>query len=110
MGDDTSGDNAPCRRQGEDLLLAVRVQPRASRARLGEVTNGRLRVYLSAPPADGQANAQLIELIAKAFGTAKTRVRLVRGEQSRDKDLLIGAPTRMPSGLPEPRTQKETNI
>lgn len=99
--DDATPDSSPCRRRGNDLLLAVRVQPRASRAKLGEVTNGRLRVYLSAPPADGQANAQLIELVAKAFGTAKTRVQLLRGEQSRDKDLLIGAPTRLPPGLPD---------
>lgn len=90
----------PWHLEGLDLRLAVRVQPRASRTRLGEAANGRLRVYLSAPPADGRANTQLIELVAKACGVAKSRVRLLRGAQARDKELLIESPIRLPPWPP----------
>ncbi|AOU96826.1 hypothetical protein BI364_01330 [Acidihalobacter yilgarnensis] len=100
---DTPPQDTPWRHQGDDLRLAVRVQPRASRTRLGEHANGRLRVYLSAPPTDGRANTQLIELIAKAFGVAKSRVHLLRGAQSRNKDLLIESPGCLPSlNIPAP--------
>ena len=47
------------RADGSDVLLHVRVQPRASReAVVGEV-EGRLRVALTAPPVEGAANDAL---------------------------------------------------
>ena len=91
-----SRSKAPWRFQGDILHLAVRVQPRASHTRIGETIDGRLRVYLSAAPAGGKANVQLIELIAKYFGVGKSRVHLLHGAQSRNKELLIDSPIRSP--------------
>lgn len=82
--------------KGDKLQLAVRVQPRASRTRFGDTIDGRLRVYLTAAPTDGKANAQLIDLVAKRFGVAKSSVQLLRGMQSRNKDLLIDKPSCLP--------------
>lgn len=86
----------PWQHQGDSLRLAVRVQPRASRTRIGDAANGRLCVYLSAAPTDGKANAQLIELVARLFGVAKSNVHLLRGAQSRNKELLIDSPKHLP--------------
>ena len=41
------------------------------------------------PPVDGRANAALVKLIAKRLGVAKARVRIIRGERSRDKILGV---------------------
>ncbi len=64
--------------------IALRVTPRASRARI--VAEGdSLRVYVTVPPAEGKANAAVQALLAKAIGVPKTRLRLVRGQGTRDK-------------------------
>jgi len=82
-----------CRRDGADLVLEVRVQPRASRSEIAGRHGERLKVRLRAPPVDGRANEALVELVAAAFGIPRARVTLEHGHTSRDKRLrLLGAP------------------
>ena len=64
--------------------IALRVTPRASRARLVEAGDG-LRAYVTVPPDAGRANAAVRVLLAKAVGVPKSRLRLVRGQTARDK-------------------------
>lgn len=68
--------------------LAVRVTPRASRARI-EVEGDTIRVYVTVVPEDGKANAAVQTLLAKALGIAKSRVTLIRGATARDKVFRI---------------------
>lgn len=68
--------------------VAVKVTPKASRARL--VMDGTaLRAYVTVAPEDGKANAAVQALLAKALGVAKSRVVLLRGQTSRDKIFEI---------------------
>jgi uncharacterized protein (TIGR00251 family) len=76
------------------ITFDVLVQPRASRARLGPVHDGRLKVSVTAPPVDGEANAAVIEIIAKALGVAKGAVEVVAGASSRRKTLRVTGVTR----------------
>ena len=69
--------------------ISVRVQPRASRNRVGEYRDGALLVSVTAPPQDGRANAALLELLAEALGVAKSRLRIVRGHTGRDKVVAV---------------------
>ncbi|MCC6334966.1 MAG: DUF167 domain-containing protein [Myxococcales bacterium] len=66
------------------------VQPRASRTRVVGEHDGRLKIALAAPPVDGEANAALIEFLSDALGVRKAEVKLVDGETSRRKRLLVG--------------------
>ena len=75
------------------VTLDVLVQPRASRARLGPRHDGRLKVAVTAPPVDGEANAAVIELIAAALGVARSAVQVVHGASSRRKTLRIDGVT-----------------
>lgn len=68
--------------------IDVKVQPRSSRNAI-EVVDGVVKVWLTAPPTDGQANAALCELMAKKLGIAKSRVQVIRGETSRSKHVEI---------------------
>lgn len=70
---------------GEAVTISVRVQPRASRAAVEGIKDGSLRVRLTAPPAEGAANEQLIEVLSKEFGIRKSAIRIVKGQSSRDK-------------------------
>ncbi len=85
--------------EGVDLLLQVRVQPRASRDELAGVQDGRLRVRITAPPVDGKANVHLRGFLAEVFQVSKSRVVLVAGATGRDKHLRITTPRRLPPGI-----------
>ncbi len=67
------------------VSLSVKVVPRSSRKGIDGVVEGSLRVRLTAPPAEGAANAQLIEVLSKEFGIRKSAINIVRGHASRDK-------------------------
>lgn len=80
---------------GEDLLISLYVQPKASQAGIVGEHNGRLKVKVSAPPTDGKANAEVQKLLAKAFKVAKSNVQIVQGAQSREKQVRIIKPQQL---------------
>ncbi len=47
--------------------------------------NGSLTIYTKAPAVEGRANAAAAKLLAKHFGVAPSRVKLVRGATSKYK-------------------------
>ncbi len=65
--------------------LLVRVQPRSSMDRVGEYVGGVLRVRVTAPPADGKANAALTKLLAEFLEVPRGEIKIVRGTTSRNK-------------------------
>ncbi|MGZ5376275.1 MAG: DUF167 domain-containing protein [Solirubrobacterales bacterium] len=69
--------------------IKVRVQPRASRSEIAGWRGDALVVRVSSPPVDDRANKELIKLIAKAAGVAKSHVSIVRGTRSRDKVVRV---------------------
>lgn len=70
--------------------INVRVQPRSSRNEvIGFSEDGSLRIRVTAPPANGQANAAVEREIAVALRTSKTSVQIVRGMSSRNKIVAI---------------------
>jgi uncharacterized protein (TIGR00251 family) len=81
---------------GPDVLLAVRVQPRASRnqlvvARADSRPHGPrdITLRLTAPPVAGAANAACCAFLAERLGIPKSRVTVARGETARHKLLRI---------------------
>ena len=71
------------------IRLTVRVVPRASKPGIAGVRGGALLVRLQSAPVEGAANAELIDVIAKAFGAAKRDVSLESGERSKLKRVAI---------------------
>ena len=51
--------------------------------------DGSLTVYTKAPAIEGRANLAAVKLLAKHYGVAPSRVKLVRGATSRNKVLEI---------------------
>ncbi len=72
----------------EGTILLVYVQPKAKKNEIDGVDEwrGRLRVKIKAPPVEGKANREVVKFLSKLFGR---EVVLVRGETSREKDLLV---------------------
>lgn len=69
--------------------LVVRVTPGAKVETL-EIVDGRLLAKVRAKPQDGQANDAVRDLIAKALGLAPSRLELLRGATSREKQFAVG--------------------
>ena len=85
--------------QGDDLIIACHLQPKASKDEFCGEQNERLRIRITAPPIDGKANAHLCKFLAKQFGVSKSRVSIIQGELSRQKRLCITSPTKLPAIL-----------
>lgn len=71
------------------ITVEILVQPRASRAKIGPMHDGRIKVAVTAPPVDGEANEAVIALFAQRLGIARGDVALVAGASSRRKTLRI---------------------
>jgi hypothetical protein len=69
--------------------LAVSVIPRSSRCEIVGIHNNSLRIKLTSPPVDNEANIQCCEFIAKKLGIARRQVVIIRGQTSRRKVLRI---------------------
>jgi uncharacterized protein len=75
--------------QNNGLLLAVRVQPRASRTELAGILGAELKVKVTAPPVDSAANDALVAFLADTLDLPKRAVTLIRGQTSRHKVLRL---------------------
>lgn len=82
--------------QGTALLLTVRLQPRASRDEIVGPHGDALKIRITAPPVEGQANAHLVKFLADAFDVSRSQVTLVSGDSARSKQLRIDTPHRLP--------------
>ncbi len=69
--------------------IDVLVQPRASRERIGPVHGERIKVAVTAPPVDGEANAAVVDLFARALRCPRSAVQVVSGQSSRRKTVRI---------------------
>lgn len=77
------------RAQANGVVVSLKVQPKASRNELGGVLGSELKVKITAPPVDSAANEAVVRFLAELLGCAKGSVRLVRGQTSRHKQILL---------------------
>lgn len=90
---------SPVQMNGEDLLLQVYVQPKASRDAIVGVHGDELKIAITAPPIDGKANQHLSKYLAKQCKVAKSQVNIIRGELGRHKTLSIKQPSIIPEAI-----------
>jgi uncharacterized protein (TIGR00251 family) len=70
--------------------LAVRVTPRATRNEITEIqSDGTVKVRLTAPPVEGEANKALVVFLAEVLGVAPTKLDIVAGLSGKDKLVSV---------------------
>jgi uncharacterized protein (TIGR00251 family) len=74
-------------------LLEIKVKPGARASLLRQDEAGRWSAQLKALPVDGKANAELVVLIAKHFGCAKSAVSIKSGAGARTKLVKVDVET-----------------
>ena len=73
----------------DGVYLSLKVQPRASKTEIGEVTGNELKVKVTAPPVDSAANEAVLRLLAETLDCPRNAVQLVRGATARHKQVRI---------------------
>lgn len=85
--------------RGDDLVLAIHLQPGSARDTLAGIHGERLKIKITAPPVDGRANDHLIHYLARLFDVPCSRVELLAGHGSRSKRVRIRRPGRLPDEI-----------
>jgi uncharacterized protein (TIGR00251 family) len=78
----------------DGVLLAVRLTPKGGRDAIDGIERladerSVLKVRVAAPPSEGEANAALVRLLAKAVGVPPRDVALAAGATARIKRLSV---------------------
>ena len=76
-------------RKDQLLYLPVRVQACSSHTQIVGFFNGILKIRLTAPPAAGRANRQLLEFLRQTLKLPARSLALVRGPRSRNKMIAV---------------------
>jgi uncharacterized protein (TIGR00251 family) len=86
----------------DGIVILIRVIPRAGQSEIAGTRDGALLVRLKAPPVDGAANAELIDVLADVFDVPKRDVSISGGVTSNQKRVRIAGITvnRAASRLP----------
>jgi uncharacterized protein (TIGR00251 family) len=79
------------RQEGEAASFRVRVQPKSSREEIVGESGGVLKLRVTAPPVEGQANEACLRLLAKTLDLPVSRLRIVLGQHARLKTIRIAA-------------------
>ena len=77
--------------RGDAVFLALHVQPGARRTAVIGMHGNRLKIAVGSPPADGRANAALLEFLARRLNVAKSALELASGAGSREKRVAVRA-------------------
>ncbi|MDG3087114.1 DUF167 family protein YggU [Vibrio hannami] len=85
--------------EGEDLVLRLYIQPKASRDKIVGLHGEELKIAITAPPVDGKANAHLTKVLSKQFKVAKGQIDIEKGELGRHKQVRIHSPALIPSEI-----------
>ena len=78
---------------GESFVISVRAKPRSSLSALEQEPSGIWVARLRSSPVDGKANAELVALVAKHFGCARSSVAVISGATARLKLVKISGST-----------------
>ena len=75
------------------VIVQVVLQPRASRDEVLEQQGDALKIRVTAPPVDNQANRKLCALVAKLVGVGRNQVEVIGGHTGRVKQVRIASAT-----------------
>jgi uncharacterized protein (TIGR00251 family) len=70
--------------------LAIRVTPRAGKNQVAEIlSDGTVKIRLTAPPIEGKANEALIKFLAEVLDIPASNIEIIAGGGGRDKLVSI---------------------
>ena len=73
----------------DGVIIAVKLQPRASRDEIAEVLGTELKIKVTAPPVGSAANEALVRFLAARLQCSRGDIQLMRGKTSRHKQVFV---------------------
>ncbi len=67
------------------MKIKVKVKPNAKKNEIKEIEQDYYEVRVTVVPEKGKANKKVIELLSKHLKVPKSKIKLIRGETSREK-------------------------
>lgn len=71
------------------VYIRIRLQPRASKNTIDGIKDSALKVRLTSPPVEGEANRALIGFLSDILKTKKSSFTIDSGLKSRDKRVKV---------------------
>lgn len=75
----------------DSTFLNINVVPGSSKTEIVGPYGDFLKIKLKAPPQKGKANKELVEFLAKKLNTAKSNIKIIKGENQRKKVVQVKA-------------------
>ncbi len=72
------------------MVIKVKVQAKSSQEKIEETGIDEYKIWVTAPPAENQANEAMIEILAEHFNTAPSKIKILSGHKSSHKLVEIG--------------------
>ena len=73
----------------EGIQFAATIQPRSSKNEICGLHGDTLKIRLTSPPVEGEANRACVKFIAKFLGATPSRVTIVSGLAGQKKTIRI---------------------
>lgn len=71
------------------MRIYVKTSPRSSRNKVEKISENEYRVWITAPPVDGEANEMLISILAEHFNVSKSSLTIVGGKTAKIKIINV---------------------
>jgi uncharacterized protein (TIGR00251 family) len=71
------------------IRISVIIQPRSSKNEAKGVYNDALKIRLTSPPVDGEANKACMRFFAKWLGISPSKVSIIQGLSSKNKIIEV---------------------
>jgi uncharacterized protein len=87
--------------KSDGVTLHIHAQPGAKRTEVVGLHGDCLKVRLASPPVDGNANACLVDFLARRLRVKRSQISITRGLSSRRKTIFVAAAELQPAVLLE---------
>ena len=71
------------------IRFSAIIQPRSSKNEVTGIYNDALKIRLTSPPVDGEANKSCMRFFAKWLGVSPSKVDIVQGLSSKNKTIEV---------------------
>ncbi|XP_017787297.1 PREDICTED: UPF0235 protein C15orf40 homolog [Nicrophorus vespilloides] len=78
-----------CLDKSKHILIHILAKPGAKQNSITDITEEGVGVQINAPPAEGEANTELVKYISSVLGVRKGDVSLEKGFKSRQKTIKV---------------------
>lgn len=79
----------PIQESPQGVILNLYIQPKASKNKVVGRHGDAIKLQITAPPVDGEANEAVIKFLAQTIEVPRSQVEILSGHQGRRKRVLI---------------------